>query len=562
VRTPAMKRISLGILVLWLLVTPFTAAARDAPPADTLFYEAKKSYYHLLSFPEQQEDRNNWLRVVARYEALLEQYPDFAHADDALNTLASLRLDMYRKFGRPPDLSSALSGYRRLWVDHPTSRYAEWALFVSGELLFRYAKAYAQADQHYRKLISQYPNSKWSDKAKLCLKELASFLPKTAGKGTSRTEADGISALKLVKNLRYWSNPTYTRVVLDVEGPVNYKQDVLRDPDRLYIDLEDSRISPSLKDPVVPINDGLLKRARIGQNQPDTVRVVLDMDSISQNKIFALDDPYRLVIDIMAEKAPAEGAGDSVSEARQLKARTAGDISIARQLGLGVETIVIDPGHGGKDPGAVGPSGILEKDITLDVAIRLKPIIEKQLGCKVILTRDSDVFVPLEERTAVANMSEADLFVSIHANAHRKPTVSGVETFCLNFASSEEAAITAARENQTSLKTVSDLQTILTDLLLTSKLDESNDLAASVQHSLVTGLGSRFGEVTDLGVKEAPFYVLIGAQMPSILVEIGFITNSGEERRLRASTYRQQVAQHIVDGLKQYIEATRYASLR
>jgi len=294
------------------------------------------------------------------------------------------------------------------------------------------------------------------------------------------------------------------------------------------------------------------------------VRVVLDIDSMSRNKVFALENPYRIVIDVMGkEPGRARGsAADRSSGASGQGTRTGRDISIASQLGLGVETIVIDPGHGGKDPGAIGPSGIMEKEITLDVAKRLKPLIERQLGCKVILTRDKDVFVPLEERTAIANMNEADLFISIHVNAHKQRSVNGIETFCLNFASSEDAAMTAARENQTSLKKVSDLQTILTDLLLTSKLDESTDLARAVQEAMISGLKSRYRNVNDLGVKEAPFYVLIGAQMPSILVEIGFISNSTEEKRLAARSYRQRVAQQIVEGVRRYIDTVRYAYVR
>jgi len=471
---------------------------------------------------------------------------------------------MYRKFGRPADLNNALSSYHRLCEDHPASRNAEWALFISGELLYRYGKAYAEAERRYRSLVAKYPNGRWTEKAKLRLRELAPHLPGTAGKGASGGDSAGISGLKVVKGLRYWSNPNYTRVVLDVEDSVTYEQHILRNPDRLYLDLHGTRISPNLNDPVIPINDGLLRRARIGQNQPDRVRVVLDIDNISRHKIFALEEPYRIVIDVMGKEAGRKGgsAAEGPSGVTGREAPRNRDISIARQLGLGVETIVIDPGHGGRDPGAIGPSGITEKEITLDVAKRLKQLIEKRMACKVILTRYKDVFLPLEERTAIANTSEADLFISVHVNAHKRRTVSGVETFCLNFASSEDAKITAARENQTSLKKVSDLQVILTDLLLTSKLDESTDLARLIQDSLVSGLSSRFGRVNDLGVKEAPFYVLIGAQMPSILVEIGFVSNPSEEKRLRASAYRDQVAQHILNGVQQYIDTTRYAYQR
>ncbi|MHB8808535.1 MAG: N-acetylmuramoyl-L-alanine amidase family protein, partial [Desulfobulbaceae bacterium] len=241
-------------------------------------------------------------------------------------------------------------------------------------------------------------------------------------------------------------------------------------------------------------------------------------------------------------------------------ASTTGGLSLAQQLGLGVRRIVIDPGHGGKDPGAMA-NNLKEKDITLKVAKKAAAILEEAYNYEVILTRTKDHSLPLEERTAMANTSKADLFISIHVNAHPKPATSGVETFFLNLATNNEAMRVAARENATSSHNISDLQDILADLMQNSKIQESSILAESVQKKLSSGLGSRYA-TKDLGVKQAPFYVLIGAEMPAILAEISFISNKKEAERLRQDAYLSEVASQIAAGVAGYVEYQATAALR
>jgi N-acetylmuramoyl-L-alanine amidase len=217
--------------------------------------------------------------------------------------------------------------------------------------------------------------------------------------------------------------------------------------------------------------------------------------------------------------------------------------------------VIIDAGHGGKDPGATGPSGLVEKDVVLDIAIRLRDLMRRELPWRVTLTRDTDVFIPLEERTAIANSAGADLFVSIHANAAERSEAHGIETYFLDLASDEQSMRVAARENATPLSKVNDLQHILRDLLMTSKRNESSLLAGSVQRAMVqappAGKNSR-----DLGVKHAPFLVLMGAEMPAILIEAGFISHPVEERRLADPKHRAQVARAIFEGIKDYLVTT------
>ena len=230
-------------------------------------------------------------------------------------------------------------------------------------------------------------------------------------------------------------------------------------------------------------------------------------------------------------------------------------VSLARQLGLNVKTVVIDPGHGGKDPGCNARGGVKEKDIVLSIARRLAKRIKEKIGCEVYLTRNKDVFLPLERRTAIANMKKADLFISLHINAHRNKNIWGLETYFLNMATDERSVMVAARENATSEKNISDLQAILNDLMLNTKIKESSRLAYEVQNGMFSQVKRRYKQVKNLGVKQAPFYVLIGAEMPAILVETGFLTNRMERKRLRSKKYQESVAEGISAGVNAYIKS-------
>jgi len=233
-----------------------------------------------------------------------------------------------------------------------------------------------------------------------------------------------------------------------------------------------------------------------------------------------------------------------------------GKFSLARQLGLGVARVVIDAGHGGHDPGAQA-NGVNEAELTLDVATRLSILLLKQPGVEVVMTRDNDVFVPLEERTAIANREGADLFLSIHANASRNPKARGVETYFLNFANNPEAEAVAARENASSGRAMHSLPDIVKAIALNNKLDESRDFAELVQRSMIRKLATRNKQLRDLGVKQAPFVVLIGASMPSVLAEISFVTHHQEGTLLKSTAYRQQIAEALFEAVIKYQEGLK-----
>jgi N-acetylmuramoyl-L-alanine amidase len=379
------------------------------------------------------------------------------------------------------------------------------------------------------------------------------------------------SSLWLVRDIRHWSNPSYTRVVIDVDAEVQYRFGRLHNPDRLYVDLIGAQLAPKLQGRSLDVSDHLLKGARGGQNQPDVVRVVLDLKTFHDYHVFTMSDPYRLVIDIKGTGSgttalpplPPPPPRQEAAKAERTRVRadppaTPKNLSPARERRWHV---VIDAGHGGKDPGAIGPSGLMEKDVVLDMAKRLRDLMQQGLQWHVTLTRDTDVFIPLEERTAIANAKAADLFVSIHANAAERPEAHGIETYFLDLATDEQSMRVAARENATTLSKVSALQVILRDLLMTSKRNESSLLAGSVQQALVQAPGGgKTGR--DLGVKHAPFLVLMGAEMPAILVETGFVSNPAEERRLADPKYRAQATRAMFEGIKEYFASTNGSGAR
>jgi N-acetylmuramoyl-L-alanine amidase len=250
----------------------------------------------------------------------------------------------------------------------------------------------------------------------------------------------------------------------------------------------------------------------------------------------------------------ASARKDSDLDIRIAKPTSSGDRSLIRTLGLKIGRIVIDPGHGGHDTGTIGPNGLREKDLVLEVGRRLGKLLETRLGAEVVYTRRDDTFIPLETRTAVANQQRADLFISIHANSSRDPAARGVETYYLNFTSSPDALEVAARENAVSEKSIYELQDLVKKIALKEKIEESREFAADVQQSLHSGLSAKSPGIRNRGVKKAPFIVLIGANMPSILAEISFVSNPGDEHRLETSEYRQRIAESLYRGIAKYVD--------
>lgn len=617
-----------AFLSLYFVIAPplslATDAAQDETKANPLAqrYEEAKFYFNQLETNSSLgNSRDNWLKGVRSFRKIYLSSPKSEFAPASLFMLGRMYDLMYKRFSTKIDLGESISYYRDVTNLFPQHYLADDALYNVGQLQLNDSQDPHKAAKSFRKVVSEYQEGDFyvraSEKLKVLSKEYDIPLPNTM---VSQSQLTNLSTVLPVK---YWSSKDYTRVVINASGPVTYREQLLEKmddkPRRLYIDFTHSYIEPRYRSPV-PIEDGLLKQIRTGQFTPDTVRVVLDIESISSYKIFSLPDPFRVVIDVRgqvksvpitgeqptviaqstseptiaqkqpepfsyqhpADKAVDESAtrvGVSNSSATQVvvlddrkKTRVNGNghkfsptevpapsiapLSLAQQLGLGVKRIVLDPGHGGKDPGATA-NGMKEKDIVLSVAKKLVPILENKLGCEVVLTRDKDIYIPLEERTAIANTSDGDLFISLHINAHPSLKVKGMETYFLNLSTNSDAMRVAARENATSTHQMSDLQDILSDIMKNSKINESSRLAQFVHNALHQGLqNSTSDTIKSLGVKQAPFYVLIGAEMPAILIEIAFISNPEDAERLRSDAFLNSVSQEIVTGIRSYIQST------
>ena len=548
--------------------------------------------------------------------------------------------------------------------------------------------------------------------ARLALLLAAAFAlaapPSAAQRGAPKpAPAAGRERPAQVRDVRRTRLTEAVRITIELEREVPYRSERLDSPPRLVFDFLGTRPGANLVEGTLSYTDDVVRHVRVGRHPNDVTRVVLDLAGVQRYSVFALYDPYRLVIDCVrgaatttpappraaaatplakqppaaalppskekpaptlpparekpaatartaatptppplaappplpaervseppltaadvepaaeevvmfsrrlrvafapladappappidlpvpeeqASSAPAAEASppgrrpDAAPAVRETKAsppardpetapavRDTSDapvapapltngFSLARQLGLGASRIVIDPGHGGRDPGAQARGGS-EAAMTLDIALRLEKLL-KGAGLEVVLTRRTNKYVALEERTAIANRAQGDLFLSIHVNASRNTRAQGVETYVLNFASNPEAEAVAARENASSERTMSSLNGILQAIALNSKLDESRGFAASVQNALVRRLRGSHRQLKDLGVKLAPFVVLIGAEMPSVLVEVSFISHQQEGRLLRTPAYRQKAAEALLDGIRGYQKSLKRA---
>lgn len=373
-----------------------------------------------------------------------------------------------------------------------------------------------------------------------------------------------------IVKLRHFTHPNFTRVVLDIGTLREYTFGELKEPDRIYVDVLQAKLNPILHGQSTEVQTDYLQRIRISQKTTSTVRVVADVDlaRVQSYRVFHLFDPFRLVIDIYpiggAAAAPAAPSGKTPLVDKTLppvkrqvdpKDPNLNGTSMARQLGLGVRTVVIDPGHGGPRPGTIGRSGLQEKTINLDVAVALQKLLREKAGLEAILTRESDIDVPLEDRTVIANQKGADLFVSIHTNGHRDRKRGGVETFFLNISPDPSVIELAAAENATSTKNIGEMGTILQKIVRNSKIQESHDLAEAIQRNLVKSLAKDLPGIANLGVKGGPFWVLIGGEMPSVLVEISHLSNAKEEAKLKTRKYRELAAQGIFDGIMEYVRS-------
>jgi len=484
------------------------------------------------------------------------------------------------------DIQAAINSYELVVRRFPSSGYSDNSLWqAAGLALLSFQKTGAAADKGTaERLLAQleeaYPHSSLVKQIPDRRREFSAASPVTPAPAPTGAGA-------VLRSITRESLPGGDRIVLEVDREVVFSSDRITNPDRVWIDLPSTSVAPGVSSQAGGVKGMMITGVRLGKPAAGTTRIVLDLAGAPKHSIYPLYSPYRLVIDAegpvpppltktLIQESPvnlAQPSGPSERPKSPEPSRSSeppkvsvnipaavalppaltkgGDYSLARQLGLGVQRIVIDAGHGGHDPGAQG-NGLVEKDLVLDVALRLQTLLQEQPGVEVVVTRDSDVFIPLEERTAIANRAGADLFLSIHANASTRKDARGLETYFLNFATNPEAEAVAARENAMSSQSMGRLPEIVKAITLNNKLAESRELATMVQTQMMRKLKPQNANLRDLGVKQAPFVVLIGAQMPSVLAEISFLTNRGEASLLKQTAYKNRIAQALCDAILKY----------
>lgn len=592
------------------------------------FQGARDAYRALQDSRKDKLYRHNWEKVIGKLAAVSSRHPGSAEAAESLYLEGKAWNGLYEVTRGREDAVKAVGAFERLAQTCSSSALADDGLFLAASLQEKVLGDPAAAWKTHRRIADDFSSSDMASKARESLKRLAAYAPKEkpaqavsraapkpeprAEKPEEHKKGGGVRELS---SLRFWSNPGYTRVVFDLEERTEYSVNLLPadpkagTPPRIYVDI--AGVHPSSEvDLSTDVNDGLLSQIRVGMPSEGKTRVVLDLLSLGDYKVFPLEDPFRIVIDVAGGKKAEPAAGEpeiraaSKSESKaeskpESKAEAKAEAKAESQVeskpepaaesrpdriadlvrsapqeppskvqvpvavhNKGLKKIVVDAGHGGKDPGAIGPGGVKEKDVTLEMARKVAGRLKAELGCEVVLTRDRDVFLPLEERTAIANKLGADLFISIHANASEDRKAYGTETYYLNFSKNEKAMAVAARENGTSLKQVGDLEMILLDLMANSKINESSHLASEIQKSLVGHLSPGYPQVKNLGVRQGPFYVLLGATMPSVLVEAAFISHPREEQWLIEDRFQDRTAEAIIAGVRNYAIALKLVALK
>jgi N-acetylmuramoyl-L-alanine amidase len=574
------------------LITPRADNATSALIAEAELYTEMGRLY----------DPAYYKSAVAMYSFLMQQYPGSRYRGEALLSMARIQNDYLKQ---PHEAEAAYKRYLKLFPHSDRVDEARAALKEISDEESSTSAAHAAVTSTRTDPAGHDAEPDEADP----VDKAAQMLPVDAPHVTPQSVEHG---LPVVKDFKTWDSPDSARIVVNLGNTVEFRAVRISSPERIYFDLYRAQVGPKLPRKPVDVQGGMLKAIRIAQNKPDTVRVVLDVEGAKDYSAFLVAKPYRLVIDLRSRPSAADttvasttkatetrGPADKTAAAETVSVKAGepkpegatgksiskaalrepevhpkatlresagaepppvpepnrdGERSLTRALGLKINRIVIDAGHGGHDTGTIGPHGLLEKDVCLDVALRLGNLIEQKLpGADVIYTRKDDTFVPLEERTQIANDAKADLFISIHANSSEDRSARGVETYYLNFATSAEAMEVAARENANSQESMHDLQDLIKKIARNDKIEESKDLAEDVQESLSSRLQLVSRRERNRGVKKAPFVVLIGANMPSVLAEISFLSNPYDESLLRKASQRQRIAEGLYRGVATYL---------
>ncbi len=579
----------LTLLLLNLCISCGQTGIGFGPPEREIekIYRPAETMYNGLVEGRLRSSEGNWNNVIRRFKRVAKDHSRSQFADDAQYKIGASYIQAHGLIKDSPQ--KAIEAFEQLIKRYPDSEFVDDAYYWKAHAYFL-KEDYERAVSEYEEFAREYPQSELRKEA---LHQIKEYRASIGGQGKKQVESsppakdhsptsppavvekkdDGqtkatgsdaviskdasptklpgvedqqkeVGKISHVMDIRSHPSPEFTRVVVDLSGQVEYETGKLEDPDRIYVDLQMAVITPAKR--TIEVSGKLIKKIRAAQFNETTVRIVLDVEQNLSHNIFRLIEPDRIVIDVSASDVlPLAPAPSNESES----------VPLVKQLGLKVKTIVIDPGHGGKDPGAISRNGLQEKQVVLDVATRLKSLLDSKGSYQIHLTRETDIFIPLKGRTNFANDKGADVFISIHINSCDRPAARGIETYYLSLASDEEARATAALENASSERTIKDLNNILRYILRGAKVKESRELARTVQSQLSQATG-----MDDRGIKRAPFIVLIGAQAPSILVELGFISNIQDERLLRSEEYKARLARALMEAVENYVKIIDQAS--
>jgi N-acetylmuramoyl-L-alanine amidase len=574
------------------LITPHAAEVPDALVAVAELYTEMGDRF----------GRTYYQSAVDNYQFLIREYPQSHYCPEAYLRSAQLQKD------RLGDTAGAIKTYDIFLRKFPHSKQRREAQEARAELALLENSPTADSG---KAALSKSPGLEAEGAGRTVSRATPADSP---AEGTTGSVADNPAPANpagrplRVEKISAKGAPDAARVTIDLEGSVQYASGRVRNPDRIYFDLRGAQLAPQLLRAKIQSNSAMISAIRVAQNPFGVVRVVLEVSGVKDYTASLVGNPSRLVIDLYADAravqlaqtnnapaapsvatpaAPSAAGGkpaeptetggeakaipepkrtlgsakggrkpDLVQPASTPQPTHDGQSTLTRALGLKIGRIVIDAGHGGHDTGTIGPTGLMEKDLCLDVALRLGKIIQQRLpGADVTFTRSDDTFIPLEERTRIANEAKADMFVSIHANSSQDAGARGIETYYLNLKGSPEAMEVAARENASSSQGIHELEDLVKQIARTEKIDESREFAEDVQDSLSKRIQKTAHTVKNRGVRKAPFVVLIGADMPSILTEISFLSNPADEKLLKQPEHRQRVAEGIFQGIAGYLQS-------
>jgi len=573
-------------LLLSLLVplVPGQTIFAASSPASIDYEKARSSYHRFFQSKKGMHRRDQWISIIRKFGLVYKKHFPSNEAYKAIFTTGDLYEQLYAISRRDKDLDEALEAYKKTVKEFKPGRLTDDALYRQGEIFFNRGE-YNAALNSFEKVLTMLPQGDVVAKARSRIPHVKSFVStryvgkkvffKKIKKNISRLNKNSsltVGKKLILEKINYTVGSDSVRVEVHTNEAVTFSQGRLSEPERVYINFNETQLADSVTKNI-KIGSRFLKGLRLSQFDKKNTRLVFDLNESNNIKIGVWPEGSKLFIELSDEKLPKMKLVSKpkvfvkskniapVKKNKSKKEPSKVAVKVSKNHSFLLDNkkaplIVIDAGHGGKDLGAEGHRGLREKDVNLAIALRLKDVLKSRYKYRVILTRKNDIFIPLPGRGKIANDSNADVFISVHANAASRRGAHGIETYYLGSGHNEEAKATAARENGKLVKSVKDDQTqeILASMISTTKINKSSRLASSIQNQLYQSMRKKYSGIKNLGVKEGPFFVLHDTNMASILVEVGFVTNLREESRLKQSSYLDSLASSIAKGIAKFVQ--------